>query len=85
MDYVITHYFVSFEAAVNYYKPFGYDEVQVRGKLAKGEVVIGKPVSWAGRPIDCCFPNAEGRYVISVNTSAYIPLKTFTENTKVNY
>jgi len=38
-----THYFLSFLSAVRYYKPYGFDEADIQGKLNAGEIKIGNP------------------------------------------
>ncbi len=38
-----TCHFVTFNAAVRYYEPYGYNSADVNRKLAAGEIAIGRP------------------------------------------
>ena len=38
-----TNHFVSFEEACRYYLPYEYDEYDIRYKMKRKEIVIGKP------------------------------------------
>jgi hypothetical protein len=38
-----TAYFTSHEAAIRYYRPYGYDAASVARKLAEGDIHVGKP------------------------------------------
>lgn len=51
MTRVGTSYFVSKDAAIRYYRPYGYDDVRetVERKLRDGEIHIGKPTLLAGQ------------------------------------
>lgn len=64
MTHYGTSHFVSKQAAVRYYRPYGYDEPTkaVERKIAEGEISIGAPVPKVGESV---YLNAEeGRYFI---------------------
>jgi len=46
-----TSHFVSLEAAVEYYKPYGFDALDVGNKLAVGEIKIGQPTWGKGQTL----------------------------------
>lgn len=46
-----TSYFLSFLSALRYYKPYGFDESDIQGKLAAGEIHIGKPPTGQGQKL----------------------------------
>ena len=59
-----TSHFVSKQAAIRYYRPYGYTEVSrvVEQKIADGEIHIGAPALKSNQN---CYVNAdEGRYFI---------------------
>lgn len=51
-----TCHFVTFNAAVRYYMPYGYNSADVNRKLAAGEIAIGRP---EGRGVRL---DSDGRY-----------------------
>ena len=60
-----TSHFVSKDAAVRYYRPYGYNETSriVEHKLKDGEIHIGEPELKNG---ETCYLNAdEGRYFVT--------------------
>lgn len=62
MHTIGTSHFVSFEAALAYYREYGYGRDVVARKLRDGEISIGKPEV---KPIETLFVR-EGRYHIQV-------------------
>ncbi len=56
-----TCHFVTFDAAVRYYEPYGYNSEDVSRKLAAGEICIGRPRVHSS---ERCEVNSEGRYEI---------------------
>lgn len=58
-NYVTTCHFVNRKSLVEYYKPYGINAKDLVGKLARGEVKIGKPVG--GVEV-----NAEGRWMVEI-------------------
>ena len=55
-----TFNFESLEAAVAYYKPYGFLEEDVLDKLNAGEIIIGKP----NVPSDVVVYLDNGRYIL---------------------
>lgn len=56
-----TPYFESYTAACIYYKPYGYNQVDVKRKIKEQEIYIGKPVI---KENEVLFLNNESRYCI---------------------
>lgn len=64
--YVGTSYFVSFPAALRYYRPYGFDRAAVQQKLDEGEIHIGKPPVKAGETLSLI----DGRTRYQITTEA---------------
>tara|TARA_B100000809_G_scaffold254265_1_gene291255 strand:+ start:624 stop:833 length:210 start_codon:yes stop_codon:yes gene_type:complete len=62
--YIGTSHFYNLDAAVTYYKPYGFDAPEVRRKLADGEIHIGPPPAAEGETVQLRLP--EFRYVLEV-------------------
>jgi len=56
-----TCHFVTFNAAVRYYEPYGYNSADVNRKLAAGEICIGRPRVHSSERYEV---NNKGRYEI---------------------
>lgn len=52
-----TSYFKSLQAALNYYKPYGFDNEDVMRKILDYEITIGRPLKLKG------FFNSEGQFI----------------------
>lgn len=46
-----THHFINEDAAVRYYKPYGFDRQDVQRKAVEGEIAYGKPTVRPGERI----------------------------------
>lgn len=62
MDSYGTHHFVSLQAAIRYYKPYGNDKAEVERKVAAGEIAIGEPPAREGYRVSIIAD--EGRYAM---------------------
>jgi hypothetical protein len=76
-----TSYFTSLSAAKRYYKPYGYDESDVKRKIREGEIHVGKPVLKAGERLGTT--DGGKRYTITTGQNpkrrgARTPMKVYT-------
>ncbi len=56
-----THHYQDFKAACEYYRLYGYSPEQVKGKIERDEIAIGKPSVPAGAKLHI---DSDGRYHI---------------------
>ena len=56
-----TNHFKSFDAALRYYKDYGFDKEKIQQKINEKEIIIGKPKIKKG---ELFIHKEEGRYFI---------------------
>lgn len=72
MTRVGTSHFISYTAAIRYYKPYGYSPKDVRAKFNAGEIHLGRPVPKAGLSVGII--PGEGRYYYLEEASTIVPM-----------